>query len=158
MSARVGIVTSDPPARPSTEERALARDAAEPTLPREQEARWPPPPHDPRERERTLVVEGWEVRLFTGRKLEYFVPRGFWHLQLWHPHARVSVLTPSRLTCGLYEAYPVANWKAQAPDYDKLVTLLGGMFTAKLPDRSVMMRLERALVDDLVRRHGEVAS
>lgn len=158
MSSRAEIVPPDPPARPGPEEITLPREQEGLTQAREQEERWPPPPHDPRERELTLVVEGWEVRLFTGRMLEYFVPRGFWHLQLWHPHARVSVLTPSRLTCGMYEAYPVANWKAQAPDYDKLATLVGGLFTAKLPDRSVMMRLERALVTDLVRRHGEVAS
>ncbi|WP_437567191.1 hypothetical protein [Sorangium sp. So ce542] len=119
---------------------------------------WPPPPHDPRERELALVVAGWEVRLFVGRKFEYFVARGFWHLQLWHPEARVSVLTPSRLTCGLYEAYPIANWKAQAPDYDKLVALLGGLFAAKLPEKAAVLRLERALVDEVVRGSGGVPS
>ncbi|XXX73227.1 hypothetical protein WMF30_36820 [Sorangium sp. So ce134] len=119
---------------------------------------WPPPPHDPRERELALVVAGWEVRVFVGRKFEYFVARGFWHLQLWHPEARVSVLTPSRLTRGLYEAYPIANWKAQAPDYDKLVTLLGGLFAAKLPEKSAVLRLERALVAEVVRGSGGVPS
>ncbi|WP_437630612.1 hypothetical protein [Sorangium sp. So ce854] len=119
---------------------------------------WPPPPHDPRERELALVVAGWEVRIFTGRKFEYFVARGFWHLQLWHPEARVSVLTPSRLTRGLYEAYPIENWKAQAPDYDKLAALLGGLFAARLPDASAVLRLERALVADVVRGSGGVPS
>ncbi|WP_437730786.1 hypothetical protein [Sorangium sp. So ce1335] len=119
---------------------------------------WPPPPHDPRERELALVVAGWEVRLFGGRKFEYFVARGFWHLQLWHPEARVSVLTPSRLTRGLYEAYPIANWKAQAPDYDKLAALLGGLFAARLPDASAVLRLERALIADVVRGSGGVPS
>ncbi|WP_437686139.1 hypothetical protein [Sorangium sp. So ce176] len=119
---------------------------------------WPPPPHDPRERELALVVAGWEVRLFGGRKFEYFVARGFWHLQLWHPEARVSVLTPSRLTRGLYEAYPIANWKAQAPDYDKLAALLDGLSTARLPEASAVLRLERALVDEVVRGGGGVAS
>ncbi|WP_438004112.1 hypothetical protein WME89_35480 [Sorangium sp. So ce321] len=119
---------------------------------------WPPPPHDPRERELALVVAGWEVRLFGGRRFEYLVTRGFWHLQLWHPEARVSVLTPSRLTRGLYEAYPIANWKAQAPDYEKLAALLGGLFAARLPEASAVLRLERALVAEVVRGGGGVLS
>jgi hypothetical protein len=111
---------------------------------------WPPPPHDPRERELALMTDGWEVRLFTGRKFQYFVTRGLWHLQLWHPTARVSVLTPSRLTRGLYEAFPIARWKASAPDYEKLVTLLAGLNHALLPDRGLVLTLERRLVDDVV--------
>ncbi|WP_437996055.1 hypothetical protein WMF26_33375 [Sorangium sp. So ce185] len=147
MSARTPLAV-DPPRR--TDPARLAERA--------RDDGWPPPPHDPRERELALVVAGWEVRLFVGRKFEYFVARGFWHLQLWHPEARVSVLTPSRLTRGLYEAYPIANWKAQAPDYDKLVTLLGGLFAAKLPDKAAVLRLERALVDEVVRGGGGVPS
>ncbi|AUX34913.1 MULTISPECIES: hypothetical protein [Sorangium] len=147
MSSRTPLAVAPP----------LRLDPARPAEPAQDEG-WPPPPHDPRERELALVVAGWEVRLFVGRKFEYFVARGFWHLQLWHPEARVSVLTPSRLTCGLYEAYPIANWKAQAPDYDKLVTLLGGLFPAKLPERSAVLRLERALVAEVVRGSGGVPS
>lgn len=115
---------------------------------------WPPPPHDPRERDLALLVAGWEVRLFSGRKFAYFVTHGFWHLQLWHPVARVSVLTPSRLTRGRYEACPIANWKAQAPDYARLVTLLDGLVAAKLPDHAAVLRLERALVTEVVRGSG----
>ncbi|WP_437934633.1 hypothetical protein [Sorangium sp. So ce341] len=147
MSSRTPLAV-DPPRR--TDPARLAEPA--------RDEGWPPPPHDPRERELALVVAGWEVRLFVGRKFEYFVAHGFWHLQLWHPEARVSVLTPSRLTCGLYEAYPIANWKAQAPDYDKLVTLLGGLFAAKLPEKAAVLRLERALVDEVVRGSGGVPS
>ncbi len=138
-------------------DRPLRADLARLAAPAHEEG-WPPPPHDPRERELALVVEGWEVRAFGGRKFEYFVARGFWHLQLWHPEARVSVLTPSRLTRGLYEAYPIANWRAQAPDYDRLVTLLGGLFAAKLPERSAVLRLERAFVAEVVRGSGGVLS
>ena len=115
---------------------------------------YPPPPHDPRERELALMLDAWEVRLFGGRKLEYFVTRGFWHAQLWHPEARISILTPSRLTLGLYEAFPIANWKAQAPDYDKLTTLLDGVHAVALPPRLAVLRVERALVDDIVRASG----
>jgi hypothetical protein len=112
---------------------------------------WPPPPHDPREREIALEVSGWEVRVFGARKFQYFVTRGYWHLQLWHPRARISVLTPSRLTRGFYEAYPIANWKGQALHYDQLVSLLAGIHDTPLPSKADVMRLERALVDDVVR-------
>jgi hypothetical protein len=112
---------------------------------------WPPPPHDPRERELTLTVDGWQVRLFAGRKFQYLVMRGFWHLQLWHPSLRVSILTPSRLTRGFYEAFPIANWKASAPDYEKLVTLFTGVGPATLPNPGLVFMLERRLVDDVVK-------
>jgi hypothetical protein len=60
------------------------------------DSNWPPPPHDPRERELVLTLRGWQVRLFGENKFQYFVRHGFWHVQLWHVEARVSVLTPSR--------------------------------------------------------------
>ncbi len=111
------------------------------------EARRPPPPHDPAERVVVARLGAWEVRLFTGRKLEYFVPRGLWHAQLWHPGERVSVLTPSRLTCGLYEAYPVEGWKARARRYEELVARV---VATEVPLAGEVARLERSLVDGFV--------
>lgn len=60
------------------------------------------------------MIGGWEIRIFPDgdRKAEYFAPRGFLHAQLWHPLARVSVLTPSALTGGLFELFPYQGWKA----------------------------------------------
>jgi len=84
-------------------------------------APWLPPPHDPRERDLVLASGEWEVRIFSGRKFQYFVTRGFWHLQLWHPDARVSLLSPSRLTHGFYEALTATNWKIQAATYEALL-------------------------------------
>jgi len=114
------------------------------------DASWPPSPHDPRERELAAIVDGWEVRLFGGRKFQYFVTRGFWHIQLWHPEARVSILTPSRLTCGFYEAFPIANWKERTATYDRLVRILRATHVDP-PDRAQMESLERSLVDEIVR-------
>ena len=111
---------------------------------------WPPPPHDPRERELALTIGGWEVRLFGGRMFAYFVTRGLWHMQLWHPVARISILTPSRLTRGCYEAFPIAGWKTQAPDYPSLVRLITGLGKAPLPSAADVLRLERALVYEVV--------
>jgi len=72
---------------------------------------WPPSPHDPRDRETLDVVGDWLVLQFpaTDQKLEYFARFSFLHLQLWHPVAEVSVLTPSRLTLGCYELHPHAG-------------------------------------------------
>jgi hypothetical protein len=112
----------------------------------------PAPPHDPRERELALIVEGWEARIFSGRKYEYFVTRGFWHLQLWHPGARISVLTPSRLTCGFYEAAPQPGWRMQAPSYCVLRNMLAGMSSVGLPPHSSIADVERTLVDEVVRK------
>jgi hypothetical protein len=112
---------------------------------------WPPPPHDPRERDVALDVDAWEVRLFTDRKFDYFVTRGFWHVQLWHPAGRVSVLTPSRLTNGFYEAFPIANWKAQAASYEALVTLIAGVTDVRFLSRGQLERLEIGFVAGVVR-------
>jgi hypothetical protein len=118
------------------------------------EPHWPPPPHDPRERDLALRLDAWEARLFGGRHFEYFVTRGFWHVQLWHPGARISILTPSRLTGGAYEAYPIANWKAQARDYEGLVALIDGVHGAVLPTAAEASAIERALVHEVVRGRG----
>ncbi|GIW42380.1 MAG: hypothetical protein KatS3mg076_2957 [Candidatus Binatia bacterium] len=52
-------------------------------------AGWPPPPHDPRERAVLATVGSWEIRHHppADPKHAYFAPRGFLHLQLWHPAA-----------------------------------------------------------------------
>jgi hypothetical protein len=66
-----------------------------------------PSPHDPWERCALAWVGEWDVRQFSTAdpKLDYFRRRGFLHLQLWHPGARISILTPSRLTAGNFEAW-----------------------------------------------------
>lgn len=97
-----------------------------------------------------MVLEGWEVRLFGGRKFQYFVTRGFWHVQLWHPEARISVLTPSRLTCGFFEVYPVDDWKAQAHDYEGLAALVAGLGGPSIPSWPRLHTILRAFVADLV--------
>ncbi len=107
---------------------------------------WPPPPHDPRERELVLRVDGWEVRLFGEHKFQYFVRHGLWHAQLWQPEARVSVLTPSRLTCELYEVFPIAAWKARAESYAELSEMIEREHGVLLSRRVVWQALECGLV------------
>lgn len=100
-----------------------------------------------------MVLEGWEVRLFGGRKFQYFVTPGYWHVQLWHPEARISVLTPSRLTCGFFEVYPFDEWKAQAHDYEALAALVAtaaGLGGPAFPSWPRLRTILRAFVDDVV--------
>lgn len=109
----------------------------------------PPPPHDPTERVLAVKLGEWEVRIFEGKKQRYFLPRGMGHLQLWHPAAGVSVLTPSRLTGGRYEVFPVDDWKAQASNYRQVVLMVIGRHGLFMPAAPEVARLEHALVHEL---------
>ncbi|NVB78872.1 MAG: hypothetical protein HOV81_10790 [Kofleriaceae bacterium] len=63
--------------------------------------------HAPSERVVAARLGTWEVRRHaeTGARHGYFATRGLLHLQLWHPAARVSILTPSRLTNDRFEVW-----------------------------------------------------
>ncbi len=110
----------------------------------------PPPPHDPSDRDVVVRLGSWEVRVSTGRHFEYFVPRGFWHVQLWHPEARISILTPSRLTSGAFEAFPSRGWKARARTYSALREWLADEHDTDLPSDADVRWVERVLVDRIV--------
>lgn len=110
---------------------------------------WPPPPHDPRERDLIVRLPEWEVRAFPkgGRMHAYFAPRGLLHLQLWHPRARVSVLTPSRLTCGRYEIYPYEGRKLPVADMQALYRAMSALLRCELPPPARLVALERWFVE-----------
>jgi len=129
-----------------------ARCGEQPSSEPARDGNWPPPPHDPRERDPVICVRGWEVRVFGEHQFQYFVRRGFWHLQLWHPEARVSVLTPSRLTCDLYEVFPIASWKARAATVPELARLIAEEHGFELPREVELLELERALVQRVTTR------
>jgi hypothetical protein len=106
---------------------------------------WPPPPHDPRERVSLCHMDGWEVLAFRvgGVKHNYFAPRGMLHLQLWHAHSGVSVLTPSRLTLQRYEAYPIADWKFAHASLRSVRGLVRSTHGVELPVDAAIRALER---------------
>lgn len=87
-----------------------------------------PPPHDPGERTPVAWVGLWEVRQFPDgdARLRYFRPRGFHHLQLWHPSARISILTPSRLTAGLFELWPEGGERSRLSTWREVADRLTG--------------------------------
>ncbi|MBI4511965.1 MAG: hypothetical protein HY698_20195 [Deltaproteobacteria bacterium] len=109
---------------------------------------WPLPPHDPRERVVIAETHGWEVRMFATDDIKhvYFSPRGLLHLQLWHAGHRLSVLTPSRLTLGHFEAYPVRGWKYRPPDYETLKRELKVELKVGLPPQAEVKALQRWFV------------
>ena len=126
---------------------------------------WPPPPHDPRERVVLTRADDWQVRSFllTDPKFEYFAPRGLWHLQLWHPEAGISILTPSGLTLDRYEVFPIGEWKWRVKSHEELVSLLDGVHGVQPPSAGTLHNLESFFVHDPVRdffaaRGGVVAA
>ena len=90
--------------------------------------------------------------MFGEHKFQYFVRQGFWHLQLWHAEAHVSVLTPSKLTCELYEVFPIAGWKARASKYRELAQIIEEEHGLELPREMELLELERALVQRVTTR------
>ncbi len=106
----------------------------------------PPPPHDPSERELVYLAGEWEVRIFDGPRFRYFVERGLWHVQLWHPARRVSVLTPSALTQDSYEVYPIRGWKERASTARGAARLLAEEHALAFVDETVLANIERAFV------------
>jgi hypothetical protein len=115
---------------------------------------WPPPPHDPRERVVLCRAGDWQVRAFlaTDPRFAYLAPRGLWHLQLWHPRAAVSVLTPSGLTLDRYEVYPVAGWKRAVPCLGDVRALLEVFHGIQPPSAGTLAALEAQFVHDPVAR------
>jgi hypothetical protein len=107
--------------------------------------RWPPPPHDPRERVEIARLGEWEVRSFRsdGVKHRYFAPRGMLHLQLWHPAAGISLLTPSRLTLQRYEVYPIGEWKFAHASLRSIRGIVRSTHGIELPVAAAIRALER---------------
>lgn len=107
----------------------------------------PLPPHDPREREVVAVAASWHVLQFppVDPKLAYFASRGFLHLQLWQPETRWSILTPSRLTAGNFEARPVGGERIATRSWAALAAALAA-HDVLVPGAAEVRALERWLV------------
>jgi hypothetical protein len=63
--------------------------------------------HGVGERVAFAQLGAWQVKRHaeSAEPHAYFASRGFLHLQLWHPEAQVSILTPSRFTHGRFEIW-----------------------------------------------------
>lgn len=107
--------------------------------------RFPPPPHDPRERVPLADLGAWQVLQFPREdpKLAYFTTRGFLHLQLWHAGARLSILTPSRLTAGRFETWRAGGPRTSAAEWSELAAQVADV---TLPVAAQVRALERWMV------------
>jgi hypothetical protein len=94
------------------------------------------------------VVDGWEIRDFSvdDPRHCYFATHGCSHLQLWHGGASFSVLTPSRLTMGLYEAFPIAGWKHREADWHRLAARVLADAGLRVPSAVTIRSFERWFV------------
>jgi hypothetical protein len=122
------------------------------------EAVLPPPPHDPSERALLCTLGAWEVRAFApdDARHTYFVKRELLHLQLWHPAAGVSVLTPSRLTAGAFELFPVDGWKCAVRSAEEARRLARYAHGVELPTPLRLAALIEWYVRAQERRASEV--
>lgn len=111
---------------------------------------WPAPPHDPLERVVLERLDGWEVRTFAlhDARCAYLLRRDMGHLQLWHPGAGVSFLTPSRLSGGRWEldtpGAPRARLRLRTLDDLDEILLLAHL--PPPPDREVLCAAHQAHV------------
>jgi hypothetical protein len=125
---------------------------------------FPPRPHDPRDRQIVADLGAWEARQFAvdSDKLSYFAPRGYLHLQLWHPARAVSILTPSRITRGRYETWAAGGDRIAMASWRELGEVLR---ETPLPRPARLTAIERWFVHRhepaavlLLRRWWEVSS
>lgn len=115
-------------------------------------------PHAPAPRTLLAVLPGgWEVRGFgpSDPRVPFALGRGFWHVQLYEPTARLSVLTPSRLTDGWYEVAAPRHPMRHALDEEDVARLVAG--TRAPIDAAALREVRRRFVDDVERayRRGE---
>jgi hypothetical protein len=121
-------------------------------------------PHDPNDRiavetftvGTTASVFGeWQVRLFdpAGVFRHYLSQQSLLHVQLWNPYFRVSILTPSRLTGGYFESFPVRGWKIASPQFEDIVRALETTIAIRVPDGALVERLRQRYADGSIRRH-----
>ncbi|MFT3837897.1 MAG: hypothetical protein QM723_12975 [Myxococcaceae bacterium] len=99
-------------------------------------------------------IGDWELRVFEGRFQQYFLPRGFGHLQLWFAQPGISVLTPSRLTDWQYEVFTAAEWKARFPTHALAARAIFATHGVRLPSRHDVASAEHCFVAALRLSHA----
>ncbi len=107
----------------------------------------PDAPHDPMERACVYRHRGWEIRTFAwnSQKHRFFAGQGMLHLQLWAPIADVSILTPSRLTDGMYDLW-VSGRRIRLGCFRGVSAMTLKNAGVRPPSRRVICQYESALV------------
>ena len=89
------------------------------------------------ESSRALVfwLGDWDVRMSEPGSNEHrlLVVNGMFHIQLWHPEARLSVLTPSPLTDHQFEVANVMGNRFRTDSYDEMAAVVQAARHVKMP-------------------------
>ncbi len=105
---------------------------------------FPPPPHDPRERQRVATLGEWGAYVFDprGEMHAYFARKGMVHLQLYHPRG-VSILTPSVLTQGRFELLDIHSGRYRAGCFHGMQRVARHHVGIVLPGEDLLAGLHR---------------
>lgn len=109
------------------------------------------PLHNPDDRIALAGLDhGWQVRAFApnDQRFVYCVPRGMFHLQLWHERDAISILTPSRLTCEQFELW-LGETRRRFSTFGELAAVLSAHGHAPPDEDAVRYRIKTE-VDELV--------
>ncbi len=86
---------------------------------------------------RALVfwLDEWDVRMSVPESTEHrlLVVNGMFHLQLWHPQARLSILTPSPLTGNQFEVSPILGNTFRSSSYGEVAAVVEAARRVKMP-------------------------
>lgn len=117
-----------------------------------------PPLHDEHDRVAASSVGsldgGWTAFAFgadDGRHA-WLLRHGGWHLQLLHDERRVSLLTPSRLTGGAFEIFPIVDEPLRLLRYTDVVRLVEREHGVRPPPLEDVARAVRRLRRDAPQR------
>jgi len=80
-------------------------------------------------------LDEWDVRMSVATSDEHrlLVVNGMFHIQLWHPQAKLSVLTPSPLTGHQFEASSLLGKPFRSESYDELAAVVRAALHVDMP-------------------------
>ena len=82
--------------------------------------------HDHHRRALVFWLGEWEVLMYRpcSDMHHLLVVNGMFHLQLWHPESKTSILTPTALTDGKFEVAPLFGSEFRTDSYEDLAPIL----------------------------------
>ena len=80
-------------------------------------------------------LDDWDVRMSEPGSDEHrlLVVNGMFHIQLWHPQARLSVLTPSPLTGHQFEVANIMGNRFRSESYEEMATVVQAARHVQMP-------------------------
>ena len=104
------------------------------------------------EREKSLVywLGEWDVRMSEPKSELHrlLVINGMFHLQLWHPESKTSILTPSPITDELFEATPLFGSEFRAASYAEIRSVVQAARQIEPPSAQLLMDVFYAMFEE----------